>query len=471
MSDTTAFKFASLPSIDQLLNSVSAADLISRFGRTEIKRVAQITLEAMRIRLKRGESVDSEELVICRLIEHSILQDLNQGLRPVFNLSGTILHTNLGRAVLPQACIDAVIEVMSGPCNLEFDLQTGKRGERDAHIEDQICRLTGAAAATVVNNNAAAVMLALNTLALGQEVPVSRGELVEIGGSFRIPDIIARAGCRLIEVGTTNRTHLHDFESAIGPDTAMIMKVHQSNYVIEGFTASVDESDLAKLCAKSNIPLVNDLGSGTVVNLEQYGLPHEPTPMDALKNGADLVTFSGDKLLGGPQAGFIVGRKDLLREINSNPMKRALRCNKMTIAAMSSLLQLYSVPEHLPEHLPVLKMLLRDNAEIHADATSLQPVLATIFADMAEVSVDDCESEIGSGSLPNRGLPSTAITIRPLLTKTKQANALNFIATAFRQLPIPVIGRIHKGAFQLDLRCLDNIEVFSAQLSELQINT
>jgi L-seryl-tRNA(Ser) seleniumtransferase len=320
MSDTTAFKFASLPSIDQLLNSVSAADLISRFGRTEIKRVAQITLEAMRIRLKRGESVDNEELVICRLIEHSILQDLNQGLRPVFNLSGTILHTNLGRAVLPQACIDAVIEVVSGPCNLEFDLQTGKRGERDAHIEDQICRLTGAAAATVVNNNAAAVMLVLNTLALGQEVPVSRGELVEIGGSFRIPDIIARAGCRLIEVGTTNRTHLHDFESAIGPDTAMIMKIHQSNYVIEGFTASVDESDLAKLCAKSNIPLVNDLGSGTVVNLEQYGLPHEPTPMDALKNGADLVTFSGDKLLGGPQAGFIVGRKDLLGKINSNPM-------------------------------------------------------------------------------------------------------------------------------------------------------
>jgi L-seryl-tRNA(Ser) seleniumtransferase len=471
MSDTAAFEFASLPSIDQLLNSVAAVDLISRFGRTEIKRVAQITLEGMRIRLKHGEPVDSEEQVICRLIEHSILQDLNQGLRPVFNLSGTILHTNLGRAVLPQASIDAVIEVMRAPCNLEFDLQTGKRGERDAHIEDQICRLTGAAAATIVNNNAAAVMLVLNTLALGREVPVSRGELVEIGGSFRIPDIIARAGCKLIEVGTTNRTHLHDFESAIGPDTAMIMKVHQSNYVIEGFTASVDESDLAKLCAKSNIPLVNDLGSGTVVNLEQFGLPHEPTPMDALKNGVDLVTFSGDKLLGGPQAGFIVGRKDLLREINSNPMKRALRCDKMTIAAMSSLLRLYSVPERLPEHLPVLKILLRNNAEIHAAATSLQPVLATIFTGMAEVSIDDCESEIGSGALPNRGIPSTAITIRPLLTKTKQANTLNFIATAFRQLPIPVIGRIHKGAFQLDLRCLDNVEAFSAQLSELQIST
>jgi L-seryl-tRNA(Ser) seleniumtransferase len=471
MSDTAAFEFASLPSIDQLLNSASAADLISRFGRTEIKRVAQITLAGMRMRLKRGEPVDSEEQVICRLIEHSILQDLNQGLRPVFNLSGTILHTNLGRAVLPQASIDAVIEVMSGPSNLEFDLQSGKRGERDAHLEDQICRLTGAAAATVVNNNAAAVMLVLNTLALGQEVPVSRGELVEIGGSFRIPDIIARAGCKLIEVGTTNRTHLHDFEAAIGPDTAMIMKVHQSNYVIEGFTASVDESDLAKLCTNSNIPLVNDLGSGTVVNLEQYGLPHEPTPMDALKNGADLVTFSGDKLLGGPQAGFIVGRKDLLLKINSNPMKRALRCDKMTIAAMSSLLRLYSAPERLPEHLPVLKMLLRSNAEIHATATSLQPVLATIFAGIAEVSINDCESEIGSGALPNRGIPSTAITIRPLLTKTKQANALNFIATAFRRLPIPVIGRIHKGAFQLDLRCLDNIEAFSAQLSELQIST
>jgi L-seryl-tRNA(Ser) seleniumtransferase len=469
MSDSQASRFASLPSIDRLLNSTSAAELIGRFGRAEVKRVAQNTLAQMRPALKQGDVVNISEQAICLSIEQAFARDSNQKLRRVFNLTGTILHTNLGRAQLPQGSIDAVVEVMRGASNLEFDLETGKRGDRESHLEDLICRLTGADAATMVNNNAAAVMLVLNTLALGKEVPVSRGELVEIGGSFRIPDIIARSGCSLVEVGTTNRTHLYDFENAIGSQTAMIMKVHQSNYVIEGFTASVAETDLSELCARSSIPFVNDLGSGTLVNLEQYGLPHEPTPMDALQGSADIVTFSGDKLLGGPQAGFIVGRQDLLRQIKSNPMKRALRCDKMTIAAMSALLQTYARPETLPEHLPVLKMMMRSSEEIRNTAAQLVAALVALFSDTATISIVDCESEIGSGALPNRGIPSAAISIKPIRAGKNQENALNQIATSFRRLSIPVIGRIHKGAFLLDLRCLDDLGEFSAQLPSLKI--
>jgi len=465
MSKPRASRYAILPSIDRLLNSSSAAELLRRCGRAEVKRVAQNTLAAMRDALKRGDKVDADEGAICLIIEQVIRADANRKLRRVINLSGTVVHTNLGRALLPQASIDAVVDVMRAASNLEFDLESGKRGERDAYLEDQICRLTGAAAATVVNNNAAAVMLVLNTLALGKEVPVSRGELVEIGGSFRIPDIISRSGCTLVEVGTTNRTHLYDFETAIATQTGMILKVHQSNYVIEGFTAAVDERELSGLCTGVEIPLVIDLGSGALVNLEQFGLAHETTPMDALKNGADIVTFSGDKLLGGPQAGFIVGREDLLRQIKSNPMKRALRCDKMAIAAMSALLETYSNPESLPRQLPLLRTLMRNRDEIRACAETLIAPMEEFFSPMAEVSIVDCVSETGSGALPNRGIASAAISIRP---ERNPETAVTEIAAAFRRLPIPVIGRIHKAAFLLDLRCLDDVDEFTAQLADLK---
>lgn len=465
MSSPKVSRIAGLPSIDRLLNSNSLSDLINCFGRTEVKRVAQDTLAEIRQALKQGDAVDCDEPGIAAMVRASIERDRDLRLRPVFNLTGTLLHTNFGRATLPQTSIDAAVDVMSSPSNLEYDLAIGGRGERDSYLEAQICRLTGAEAATIVNNNAAAVMLLLNTLALGKEVPVSRGELVEIGGSFRIPEIMSRSGCRLIEVGTTNRTHRADFESALGAQTAMIMKVHQSNYVIEGFTAAVSESELSELCQSANIPFVVDLGSGALVNLESYGLPHEPTPMDALKQGADIVTFSGDKLLGGPQTGFIVGRKDLIDQMKSNPMKRALRCDKTTIAAMSALLQLYARPDQLPEQLPVLKIMMRDPNDLREIALAIMPELEAVLADTASVTIVDCESEIGSGALPNRSIPSLAIEIRP---KDCSRKASNDIAARFRRLPIPVIGRVHQDRLLLDLRCLENPAAFCAQLAELE---
>ncbi len=458
-----------LPSIDRLLNSNFLTELLAEFGRDEVKYVAQETLDTMRTAIKMGKVANFSEATICNRIKQTMTREAKGRIRRVINLSGTLLHSNLGRATLPQASIDAVLEVMRGGCNLEYDLETGKRGNRDHHLENRICRLTGAEAATVVNNNAAALMLVLNTLALGKEVPVSRGELVEIGGSFRIPEIMSRSGCKLVEVGTTNRTHLHDFASVTSPQTAIIMKVHQSNYVIQGFTASVESKELAKLCRQSDVPFVIDLGSGVLVDLQQYGLPHEPTPMEALDSGADIVTFSGDKLLGGPQAGIIVGRRDLLRKLNANPMKRALRCDKMTIAALSSLLQVYNHPDRLPERLPLLKMMTRGLDEIRVMAKSLTKVLSTSLSSKATVTLVECESEVGSGSLPDQTLPSIGIAIRPESSSSNYDLMLNNIAAAFRNLPVPVIGRIHKGVFLLDCRCLEYPEELTTQLSALEI--
>jgi L-seryl-tRNA(Ser) seleniumtransferase len=459
--------YSRLPSIDRLLNSADAQSMVTVFGRAEVKRVAQLTLTSRRNAIQRGQAIDSSIATICAEIGVDIERDHRRGISRVFNLSGTILHTNLGRALLPQESIDAVVDTMRAASTLEFDLDSGKRGKRDACIEDLLCRLTGAEAATIVNNNAAALMISLNTLALGQVVPVSRGELVEIGGSFRIPEIVERSGCRLHEVGTTNRTHLSDFATAIGPQTALILKVHQSNYVIQGFTAAVGERELAALCQQSGIPLVVDLGSGALLNLEDFGLPHEPTPMETLASGADLVTFSGDKMLGGPQAGIILGRRDLVAQINANPMKRALRCDKMTIAALTALLRMYQQPEQLHERLPLLRMMMRSRADIRVQAAPLAERLARHLGETVSVELVDCASEIGSGALPDQTLPSVAIAVRALPSIPQPEEMLERLAAAFRLLPVPVIGRIHKGEFLLDCRCLEDTAEFSQQLAEL----
>ena len=373
---------------------------------------------------------------------------------------------NLGRALLPQEAADAVARVLTGASNLEFDIETGKRGERDDHIEHLICRLTGAEAATVVNNNAAAVLLVLSALASKKEVLVSRGELVEIGGAFRVPDVMTRAGCKLREVGTTNRTHLHDYADNIGPRTIAAMKVHQSNYEIKGFTAAVSDADLGALCRERGILMLDDLGSGNFVDFAAYGLPPEPTVMDAVKH-ADIVTFSGDKLLGGVQCGFIAGRKDLIVKIRKSPLKRALRVGKETFAAMEAILRLYLDPDRLAERLPTLRLLTRSQAEIRAQAERVRPAIQAIFAGAAHVGIMDCASQIGSGALPVDTLPSAAVIISPLRSGKGDGRWLKAIAQAFRTLPTPVIGRISDNVFLLDLRTLEDETSFLAQLPEL----
>ena len=378
-------------------------------------------------------------------------------LRPVLNLTGTVLHTNLGRAELPEVAVEAMAEAARSATNLEIDLATGRRGERDTHVEAWLARLTGAEAATVVNNNAAAVLLVLNTLALGREVPVSRGELIEIGGSFRLPEIMGRAGCRLVEVGTTNRTHLEDFARAIGERTGAMMTVHTSNYVVEGFTAAPEPAALAALARERGVPWVHDLGSGTLAALERFGLPHEPTPREVLANGADLVTFSGDKLLGGPQSGIVAGRARLVAEVRRNPMKRALRVDKTTLAALGALLPLYANPERLVRELPALRRLVRPAAEIRAVAERVAAKLRGRLALAGSVEVVECASRIGSGALPVDVLPSAGIALYPPAEGGRRApgRRVEALAAALRALPLPVVGRIREGALVLDLRCLD----------------
>lgn len=315
-----------LPSVDAVLNSTAASVLVARFGRVELTSAIRAEIDRARTSLRNGASSRSPRADDLALLALTRLEtEERSNLRPVFNLTGTVLHTNLGRAVLAEEAIEAAIAVMRDPIALEFDLSAGERGERDDHVRALLCALTGAEDATLVNNNAGAVLVALNTLANQREVIVSRGELIEIGGAFRMPDIMSRAGARLLEVGTTNRTHPKDYRSALGAQTGAILKVHTSNYRIQGFTAEVRAAELAAIAGEGNVPLLVDLGSGTLVDLSRYGLPKEPTVRDAVADGAGVVTFSGDKLLGGPQAGFIVGKRPLIASINRNPMKRALR--------------------------------------------------------------------------------------------------------------------------------------------------
>ena len=433
-----------------------------------------LVLQAVRAELAalRAARIWPGQAVLQAAIEHRVSASAQPRLRPVFNLTGTVLHTNLGRAPLPAQALHAIQRVASGATNLEYDLKRGQRGDRDDAVEGLLCELTEAEAATVVNNNAAALMLVLSTLA-GQrgrrEVIVSRGELVEIGGAFRLPDILRALGCTLREVGTTNRTHLHDHAQAIGPRTALLLKVHTSNYRIEGFAAAAAEADLASLAHDHGLPFVIDLGSGALVDLAAWGLPHEPTPREALASGADLVTFSGDKLLGGPQAGIVVGRADLIQRLKQNPFKRALRCDKLSLAALEAVLRLYHRPERLAQDLPTLRLLTRPPAQMLALAQRLVPRVAAWACPLFQVSAPPTLSQIGSGAMPVDLLPSHALRFEPVGPKRGFGRALADLAARLRALPVPVIGRIADNALWLDLRCLED-EVGFAALFEADLD-
>ncbi|HIG40470.1 MAG: L-seryl-tRNA(Sec) selenium transferase [bacterium] len=458
MSNSTLSK---LPAVDKLLDQATV--LVDQYGRPLVTSCLREVLNEIRSGVQAGKMAIPNLSVIIEMATVRLKNTHAPSLKRVINLTGTVLHTNLGRAPLPTAAIESIVQVAAGYSNLEYDLQQGQRGDRDTHIESLIKDITGAEAATVVNNNAAAVLLTLNTLALQKEVPVSRGELVEIGGSFRIPEVMQRAGCHLVEVGSTNRTHESDYENAITANTALLMKVHTSNYEIMGFTQDVSDEQVARIAAKHNLPFVTDLGSGTLIDLRHWGLPYEPTVQATLDTGADVITFSGDKLLGGPQCGIIVGKEKFISQIKSNPMKRALRVDKMTVAALFEVLRLYLDPDSLAEQLPTLHYLSKSVDKIKQMVDIIVPRLNEALGGFADVSGEACESQIGSGSLPISLLPSYALKITPYASD----RGLTDLASSFRSLQTPIIGRIRDGSLYFDLRTLDNADLFLMQIQDL----
>ncbi|MFS4436638.1 L-seryl-tRNA(Sec) selenium transferase [Paracoccaceae bacterium GXU_MW_L88] len=455
--------FRALPSVDQFLQSHQGQTLIAEHGRAQVRAALRVALDAAREAIRGGAEGDVEAAKLPHLVAADLAAAAQSQLRPLLNLTGTVLHTNLGRALLADEAISAARDAMANPLALEFNLDTGGRGQRDDHLRGLLCELTGAEDATIVNNNAAAVLIALNTFGAGREALVSRGELIEIGGAFRMPDIMARAGVKLVEVGTTNRTHARDYESALTDETGLILKVHTSNYRVEGFTKEVTAPELSGIAQKAGVPLLNDLGAGSLVDLSHWGLRREPTVAEAVAEGADLITFSGDKLLGGPQAGFVVGRRDLIAAINKNPMKRAVRLDKIRIAALEATLRLYRDPDRLAERLPTLRFLARPQADIAEQTTRLAPqVDARLTPHGFSAAPCDCASQIGSGALPTDTIPSAGLRLTG-----EGGDAPDRLAAKLRALPRPIIGHIHDGALILDLRCLQNDDTLLNALADL----
>ena len=442
-------RLRALPAVGRLLAHPRAERLLQQYSRGYVVQQCRGVLDDLRRALTDTPDVDddllSPESVLGR-IEAAIGAAREPSLRRVVNATGTVLHTNLGRALLPQAAVAAVAAAAAAPLSLEYDLASGERGRREASVERLLVDLTGAEAATVVNNNAAAVLLVLNTLASGKDVIISRGEQIEIGGAFRMPDILARSGATLREVGTTNRTHAGDYEEAITPRTGLLLKVHTSNYRIVGFVAEVGLPELVAIGRRHGVPVVEDLGSGALVDLGRCGLPKEPVVRERIAMGADVVTFSGDKLLGGPQSGLVAGRASCVEQVAANPLHRALRCDKLTLAAMEATLRLYRESTDVYRDIPTLRILTRPPAEVEDVARRAAARLIDTFGAAFTVSVEESTCQVGSGALPVDELPTWIVAVEH---RTMSAHGL---AGWFRHASPPIIGRVRDGRFILDAR-------------------
>jgi len=445
--------YPQLPSVDRLLHDVTVAPLVARYGQRLTADAARTLLAQARAHIAAHRALPEWTSNWSRALQQTLAERSASKLKPVFNLTGVVLHTNLGRAQLADDAIGAVARVMRAPVTLEYNLDEAQRGHRDDTVAALLREITGAEACCIVNNNAAAVLLMFAALADGKEAIASRGELIEIGGAFRIPDVMRQAGCTLVEVGTTNRTHLADYRNAITERTALLVKVHTSNYRIEGFTSAVSEAELVTLGRETGVPVVSDLGSGALIDMSAYGLPAETMPQQILADGVDLVSFSGDKLLGGPQAGIIVGRADAIARLQKHPLKRALRCDKITLAALEATLRLYLRSDQLPLLLPTLRYLTRPLSDIAQAVERLLPECRNTYGASFNIDSTPCLSQIGSGALPMNTLPSQALTFVP---RDGRGRTLEALASHWHAQPKPILGRIADNRLWLDLRCLDD---------------
>lgn len=458
--------FTLIPKVDELLADDRIIELLEDIPKKLIMESIREETDVIRNKIKEGRDPQEikntiESLLIS--IEKTALQKHSYKLRRVINATGVVIHTNLGRSLLSLDVLENVKKTSKYYTNLEFDLDSGIRGSRYSHLEELISRITGAESSMVVNNNAAAVMLVLSTMCKGKEVIVSRGELVEIGGSFRVPDVMEQSGGKLVDVGTTNKTHIWDYENAINENTGALLKVHTSNYRIVGFTSSVDQLELNELKKKYNLPLIEDLGSGVLIDLSKYGLEYEPTVQDSLKNGVDVVTFSGDKLLGGPQAGIIVGKREYIEAMKKNPLTRAFRVDKLTIAALESTLKLFLKEEEAIGKIPTLKMITMPFDEIEEKANSLEShILARDISNIASINLEDDFSQVGGGSLPLEQIKTKCVVL------SIDNMSIQKFETRLRNLDIPIIPRVYKDRVYFDLRTIgqDEIELVAEGIME-----
>lgn len=444
---------SSIPSVDELMKKKDIERLVRTYPRTAlVDGIREYLKEYRKLVEYLEKDEDLAEITADNYIIKGIVEKIHNMMRNnlvnVVNATGVVLHTNLGRSPLAERLKYSIWDIASRYSNLEMDLKTGDRGSRYSHVEGLICKLTKAEAAMVVNNNAAAVMLVLSTMAKGKEAVVSRGQLVEIGGSFRVPDVMEQSGATLVEVGTTNKTYLSDYEKAVNEDTALLMKVHTSNYRILGFTSQVESEDLVALGRKLGLPVIEDLGSGMLMDLTEYGLPYEPTVQQALNAGMDVVTFSGDKMLGGPQAGIIVGRREYIDNMKKNPLNRAIRIDKLTLAALEGTLRLYTDKEAALNEIPALKMLTLSVEELGRRAKRLSARLKKSIGAMASVSIENEFSEVGGGSMPLHKMPTKVISVKSDII------SLTELEKNLREYKIPVIARIYKGRLLLDMRTI-----------------